>query len=253
MTAIVSAIVIASSWSCVTWTNVIPTSFWIRFSSSCICLRSFRSSAPSGSSSRSTRGLQTSARASATRCCWPPESCRGLRFSRPARSTSSSISETRVLTSAFGRPFRCEPERDVVVDRHVREERVALEHGVDVPLVRRQPDDVAVAEEDPPGRRLLEAADHPQGRRLPASRRTEQREEGAARDLERDAVDGEHLAEPLDDVLEPDVRAPSWSRSPGCLVVRRPRRRRHPRPSRRAASRARGRGTSRSRRPPAAT
>ena len=26
MTAIVSAIVMASSWSCVTWTNVIPTS-----------------------------------------------------------------------------------------------------------------------------------------------------------------------------------------------------------------------------------
>ena len=47
MTAIVSAIVIASSWSCVTWTNVMPTSCWIRFSSSCICLRSFRSRAPS--------------------------------------------------------------------------------------------------------------------------------------------------------------------------------------------------------------
>ena len=29
MTAIVSAIVIASSWSCVTWMNVIPTSCWI--------------------------------------------------------------------------------------------------------------------------------------------------------------------------------------------------------------------------------
>ena len=30
MTAIVSAIVIASSWSCVTWTKVIPTSCWMR-------------------------------------------------------------------------------------------------------------------------------------------------------------------------------------------------------------------------------
>src|SRR5438105_13286573 len=62
MTAIVSAIVIASSWSCVTWTNVIANSCWIAFSSSCICLRSLRSSAPSGSSRRSTRGLLTSAR-----------------------------------------------------------------------------------------------------------------------------------------------------------------------------------------------
>ena len=28
----------ASSWSCVTWRNVKPTSCWIRLSSSCICL-----------------------------------------------------------------------------------------------------------------------------------------------------------------------------------------------------------------------
>ena len=79
MTTMKSAIVIASSWSCVTWTNVIPISCWMLLSSSCISLRSLRSSAPSGSSSSSTRGMLTSARASATRCCWPPESCRGLR------------------------------------------------------------------------------------------------------------------------------------------------------------------------------
>ena len=36
ITATVSAIVMASSWSCVTWTNVSPTSVWIRLSSSCI-------------------------------------------------------------------------------------------------------------------------------------------------------------------------------------------------------------------------
>ena len=67
--------------------------------SSCICLRSFRSRAPSGSSSRSTRGLLTSARARATRCCWPPESCRGLRFSKPPSCTSSSDFPTRRLES----------------------------------------------------------------------------------------------------------------------------------------------------------
>src|SRR3954470_20690458 len=53
-----------------------PTSCWMRFNSSCICLRSLRSSAPSGSSSSSTVGRLTSARASATRCCCPPESWR---------------------------------------------------------------------------------------------------------------------------------------------------------------------------------
>jgi hypothetical protein len=35
------------------------------------------SSAPVGSSARISTGLLTSARAIATRCCWPPESCDG--------------------------------------------------------------------------------------------------------------------------------------------------------------------------------
>ena len=38
ITAMVSAIVMASSWSWVTWTKVMPTSVWMRFSSICICL-----------------------------------------------------------------------------------------------------------------------------------------------------------------------------------------------------------------------
>ena len=46
-------------------------------SSLCICSRSLRSSAPSGSSSSSTCGWLISARASATRWRWPPESCAG--------------------------------------------------------------------------------------------------------------------------------------------------------------------------------
>ena len=77
-----------------------------------------------------------------------------------------------------------ETECDVLVDGHVREQRVALEHRVDVALVGRQADHVAVAEVDRTRRRLLESADHPQGRRLAAPRRPEQREERAVRDLE---------------------------------------------------------------------
>ena len=98
-----------------------------------------------------------------------------------------------------------EPKGDVLEDRQMREERVALEDGVHVALVRRQPDDVTVAELDRALVRLLEAADHPQRRRLAAAGRPEQREEGAGRDLERDAVDGDDVVEALDDLLEPDV------------------------------------------------
>ena len=99
MTAMVSAIVMASSWSWVTCTKVMPTSVWIRLSSSCMARRSLRSSAPSGSSSSSTWGLLIRARASATRCCWPPDSWAGLRSANCCSWTSSSISPTRGLMS----------------------------------------------------------------------------------------------------------------------------------------------------------
>jgi hypothetical protein len=94
---------------------VIPTSRWMPFSSTCICLRSFWSSAPSGSSSSSTEGRLTSARASATRCFWPPESSRGRAFSRPRSSTGSRASATRVRSrqtppsAASARRPRCPP------------------------------------------------------------------------------------------------------------------------------------------------
>src|ERR1700760_4294919 len=55
-----------------------PTSPWIDFSSVCICSRSFRSRAPSGSSRSSTRGRVTIARASATRRRWAPGGPAGL-------------------------------------------------------------------------------------------------------------------------------------------------------------------------------
>ena len=199
MIAIRSAIVIASSWSCVTWTKVMPMSCWIAFSSSCICLRSLRSSAPSGSSSRSTRGRFTSARASATRCCWPPESWRGLRLSSPARPTSRRISVTPPSDVLAAHAAATQAERHVLEDRQVREERVRLEDGVDVALVGRPAGDRLLAEVDRALGRLLEAADHPQRRRLAAAGRAEQGEEAAAVDLERELVDGDHVVEALRD------------------------------------------------------
>ena len=178
MTAIVSAMVMASSWSCVTWTKVTPSSLWIILSSSCICRRSLRSSAPSGSSSSSTRGRFTSARASATRCCWPPESWRGLRDSRPARSTSLRISRTRPPMWFLQDSRASQPERDVLEDGEVREERVALEDRVHVALVGRKPEHALAAEEDrvprsaPRSRRSCAASSSSRSRRARGGRRS---------------------------------------------------------------------------------
>src|SRR6185295_951760 len=52
--------------------------------------------------------------------------------------------------------------------------------------------------------RLLEAADHPEGRRLAAARRAEQAEELPVADIQVDVVDGGGVAEFLDHVDEPD-------------------------------------------------
>ena len=221
ITAIVSAIDIASSWSCVTCTNVMPTSRWMWLSSSCSCLRRRRSSAPSGSSSSSARGRLTSARASATRCCWPPDICAGLR-----RANGRELDELERLGDApldlvLGDLLALQPERDVLLDRHVREQRVALEDRVDVALVRRHVRDVDAAELDRALGRLLEAADHPQRRRLAAARGPEQREEAAARDVQVERVDGDLLAEALGHAAQRDVGAagsPAFS-SDTCAVL----------------------------------
>src|SRR5439155_8210480 len=68
----------------------------------------------------------------------------------------------------------------------------------------RRPADRALAEVDRARRRLLEAADHPQSRRLAAARRAEQCEEAPARDLQREIVDRDDVVELLRDSIEPD-------------------------------------------------
>ena len=47
---------------------------------------------------------RTSARAIATRCCWPPESWLGMWSSRPARPTATSAAFARSRCSATGTP-----------------------------------------------------------------------------------------------------------------------------------------------------
>ena len=66
--------------------------------------RRLASSAEKGSSSSSTSGSVTSARASATRCSWPPDISPTRRPARSARRTSSSAFVTRPVRSRFGTP-----------------------------------------------------------------------------------------------------------------------------------------------------
>ena len=89
------------------------------------------------------------ARPSATRCCWPPESCDGLRVEQRRRARAGRRRAARRAVALGGRhAAHPQPEHDVLGDRKVREQRVALEHHRDVALRRRQRRDVAPADQD---------------------------------------------------------------------------------------------------------
>src|SRR6185503_7323698 len=93
----------ATSGSCVTSTTVMPwrLSSW---NSAMISRLVFESSAPVGSSARISSGSVTSARAIATRCCWPPESCAGWWSARSPSPTFFSMLMARVFLSAEETP-----------------------------------------------------------------------------------------------------------------------------------------------------
>jgi hypothetical protein len=97
----------------------------------------------------------------------------------------------------LGHPAHPQPVLDVLRHAHVREQRVVLEHGVDVPGVRRHPGDVAAAELDPPGVRPLEPGDQPEQGGLARTGRPEQSEELARPDLQVDVGERGHGAVPL--------------------------------------------------------
>ena len=168
MTAILSLIVMASVWSCVTYTKVIDSFVWSSLRALCMATLSLKSRAPKGSSSRSAFGSFTRARARAIRCLWPPESWLEYLCSKPVHVHEFEHAHDLFMgLSARDLPH---PQRVVyvLVHVHVREYRVILEDRVHVPVVGRHSGDILAGEEyrTPGGR--FETRDHPEGRRLSA-------------------------------------------------------------------------------------
>lgn len=86
----------------------------------------------------------------------------------------------------------------------MREERVVLEHGVDVAPIGRNPISRLAEDLNVARGRLFEAGDQSEAGCLARSGRTEHGEEFARRDFEIDAVDGANLAEMARYLLETD-------------------------------------------------
>ena len=97
-----------------------------------------------------------------------------------------------------------EPEGHVLEHRHVRVERVVLEHHGDVAVLGRRLVDQGIADPDLAGGDLLEAGDHAQGRALAAARRADQDHELAIGDREVDAAHRLDAAIALAEALEGD-------------------------------------------------
>ena len=161
--------------------KVMPTCCWMALSSICISSRSLRSRAPSGSSRSSTRGRFTSARASATRWRWPPDSCAGLALVVALEADHPERLGDARGALGLGDLADHQPVRHVVADGHVREQRVVLEDRVDVALERRHGRDVLAVEQDRAGasaarsRRSSAASSSCPSRTARASRRTRRR------------------------------------------------------------------------------
>ena len=121
----------------------------------------------------------TSARASATRCCCPPDNSRGLRSARASRRTIAKASFTRAEISALRHVPHLEAERNVLGDSHMRKQRVALEDQTHIAPVGRHGGDVVAADDDSSGTRRDQPGDHPQ--ELWSSRSLKARAEPRAR------------------------------------------------------------------------
>ncbi len=205
MTATRSLIVSASSWSCVTNTNVMP-------SVSCSALQLDLQVLAEAGVERSERLVeQQHARAQDEGARERDALLLAAReLARLALLVARELHQRERLGDRLGALalrdlLVLEPEGDVVGHVEVREERVALEHGVDVAAVRRRLRDVLAVEQDAPAGRPLEARDHAQRRRLAAAGGPDHGEELARRHVHVDAVDRDDVgAERLDELLEPD-------------------------------------------------
>ena len=200
------AAVRANPISCVTTTIVMPSLASSTITSSTSLIIS-GSSADVGSSKSMTLGCIASARAIATRCCCPPESCAGYLAACSPTPTRSSSSLARLLASAVGCLQDLDgSERDVLQDGLVGEQVERLEDHADLgaqsgELLAFLGQEVAV-DADLALVDRLEPVDRPTQRGLPGSRRADHDDDLAAVDVDVDVLEHVQVAEPLVDVAQ---------------------------------------------------
>ena len=102
----------------------------------------------------------------------------------------------------LGRTAQLERKRHVVVDAHVRIERIILKDHRDITLRCRYGVDALVADEQIAGRDRLETGNDPQQCRLPATGRADEHYELMVRNLEIEVGDDGDITVALDQVSD---------------------------------------------------
>ena len=128
------------------------------------------------------------ARPMATRWRWPPDIALGRRSRYLVSCRISAALRTRLSISSLFSLGDAHAEGHVVVDRHMRIERVGLEHHGDAALRGRHVVDQLAGDLQLAAGDLLEAGDRAQQRRLAAAGRADEDDELARLDVEIDAV-----------------------------------------------------------------
>ena len=119
-----------------------------------------------------------------------------------ARTAVHEISEAEqagdVIDAALDLRFRglalAQPEREVLLHRHVRVQRVVLEHHRDVAVLRRHVVDHAIADADRSRADLLDPGHQPERGGLPTARRPYENEELPVGDVQREPLERDHCS-----------------------------------------------------------
>ena len=202
MTTMRSAMVIASTWSCVTYTVVVFRRWCSALISARIATRSLASRLRQRLVEQEHLGIAHDRAAHRH-----PLPLAAGELARKALEVRVEVQDLRRVRDALlhdlgVRLAQLQAERHVLGDGHVRIQRVALEHHRDVAVLGLDVVDDLAVDGDRAGGDLLESRQHAQQRRLAAARRPDQHDELAVLDVEADAVQDLGGAEGLLDVLE---------------------------------------------------
>ena len=118
----------------------------------------------------------------ATRCCCPPESWPGRRALQPVEAHEPQCAPYPFAPALRVDATHLQGEREVLAHRHVRKQRVVLEHHADAALPGRNLLHGAPTDADGARRRRLEAGEHHQARGLAGSGRPQEGQELAPAD-----------------------------------------------------------------------